>query len=398
MNTGLSASHELLCVLVIVAMQNTLGSAPAVGRFRAHHGVFGTLSATTLHVSNLVSNGPSTPIGASDLSTGTYRIQSGGTYSLTEDICFGGPGFNDTSRAAEKARVGWIAAIQVETDKGVVIDGNGFTLTIDRAWMTANQRLGMMSGITLANGFGPASFGPGSLLCSGGAAYAVASNVVIRNLTIVGADYACINGGFDSRNVIIHDCSFGDFASSAITTYKATGWSVRDCSCSGGTTSRINGPEMWRAAWAQVVLTQMAAAPLNIAGAAAQLALVNGLVLFLASGVAAGGPGEPAMASTFNGAAVQVFGDSSCTIERVIVSGMARSMYEVVAILPTNPGVNTGVFDWDLFVRAGTLGTISRLDLYPSAVWGPNVISVAQAFIARWYPVGQLSRPAENGS
>lgn len=337
-----------------------------------------------------------------DFNTGTYRITEPGYYVLRESVCFGGPGFDDSSRAAERPRMGWIAAITIETTKGVVLEGQGNTLSVDRTWVSANQPSGNFHAVHLGNSWAPPFLCPPELYgySKGAVPYAETHNVVVRNLNVNGYDFGGVHGDL-SRNVLIENCSFAEFVQCGVICLAPFGWTVRNCRFNGHVQTTLN-PKVWQAAYARVALdymmeVQTGLPTVNGKSAQTHRDLVNGLVTSLQTPT--GGPGEPPVASGFASVGIWLDGDGQSVVSGNEVVGLLRSIVEVVGIVPNGPGADVGTLNTDLLARAGLQGPLDYNDVYPGGTFAPNDLVQALAYIARYYAApGTLSRDVQSGS
>ncbi len=144
-----------------------------------------------------------------DFESGTYRIKKGGTYVLTEDIVFD-PTFTREDLPPNKL---WFAGITVETNSGVVIDGNGFDLKVSSAFAT-NNLVSIWTAVCLGNNtFSGALFGLGGSRFSDTSSYESCSNVSVKNLKVTYSTHFGIIGNSNEKITIecceLSNCQIG---------------------------------------------------------------------------------------------------------------------------------------------------------------------------------------------
>lgn len=149
-----------------------------------------------------------------DFESGTYRIKDSGYYQLAESILF----YPDKSKEQErtdKPFIGWFAAISIETDQGVVIDLNGYTLQADQRFIDSHL-FNVFSDIELDNCpfsgklFGFPDYTQAFVSFKGDNQYQAAKNVIIKNGTLSRSGHWGIHGN-NNENIFVHDLIVKDW-------------------------------------------------------------------------------------------------------------------------------------------------------------------------------------------
>lgn len=217
-----------------------------------------------------------TRLTSSNLSTGTYRIKTGGEFILSEDLTFNAPVGTASTRFDTPLSGFWFAGITVETAEAVVIDGAGHTLRVDPKY-TASNAFGSFAVLLLGNNqFSGALFGGASGSFPDTPSYIAARKVTIKNLRIVGggSHFGIMMNNND--DVVISNCVVEDCQVANIYGQSPQRLSIRDSVITGSTT-----PVTVRMEQTQLVLMRKTYAGMiagNVPGAAAQLALLEAYV------------------------------------------------------------------------------------------------------------------------
>lgn len=169
-----------------------------------------------------------------DFESGTYRIKSGGYYQLSESISFYPRKENEKLRS-DKPGIGWFAAITIETQEGVIIDLNNYTLQADQKYIEEHL-FNVFADIELDNcpfsgklfGFPNPSHGFANF--GGDKEYCAAENVIIKNGTLGRSGHWGIHGN-NNQNIFIENIIIKD-------------WQVRGIELNGLIKGRIRNVEI----------------------------------------------------------------------------------------------------------------------------------------------------------
>lgn len=164
-----------------------------------------------------------------DFDSGTYRIKTGGTYILDEDIKFDPIPLLERP---DKPGSGWFAAITVETSDGVIIDLNHKKLEESQHFLDTNT-FTVFSNIELDNSpFCGMFYGTLGTVFNGDTEYVAANNVTIKNGTLGRSSHWGIHGN-NNKNIHAENLCIKDFEVSGIETNSLINASFKKIDISG---------------------------------------------------------------------------------------------------------------------------------------------------------------------
>jgi len=350
----------------------------------------------------------------SDFASGTLRITNPGTYVLTEDIVF-----NPTlTRDDLPANGFWFAAISIETEEMVTIEGNGFDIRLSDEYAALNPA-NIYTAVLLGNNvFAGALFGVNGSIYPDTPSYVAANNVTINNLKVSYSSHFAIRGS-NNTSVRIQDCSFENCLITSIALQGPVGLVIDNCKFRGATIPAPSIAEQTLLLLLRQTLQTMITN--NVPGAAAELVALNAWVnanpsrfvpnepfpgtlygIFISAGATA--VFRFPMNSATNAVSQGVGGGRECQNVKITncefrdFTVSARELVTVGTNLPQPantppfPGVPLVV------IPLSFLGAFSQLqwrDVFPAGVFAPNAFAHAITFVGNWvYP--QLS-PGQQG-